>query len=909
MKPANVRCEYLVNPLGVDAVRPRLSWTLESKRRGARQSTYRVLVASSREKLAVFKGDLWDSGQVFSDRQLQVEYDGKPLGSRRLCFWKVGVWDENGQGPVWSKPAIWSMGLLKKSDWRGSWVADEELGRFPDLARAAPAAMLRREFSVRGAVRRALIYVTARGVYELRLNGRRIGDHLLAPEWTEYDKRIQYQVYDVTGLVKKGANALGAILGEGWYAGRLGLTPPPGRHVYGKYPHLLARLDIELASGRRLFIATDSRWRSTLTGPIRSSDILDGEVYDARREMSGWDRPGFDDIGWKPVSIERLDGVKLVWQCNEPIRVIVELKPVALSEPKRGVYVFDLGQNMVGWCRLKLRGPKGVSVTLRHAEMLNDHGMIYTINLRSAGQTDRYIKKGSGLEVFEPHFTYHGFRYVEVTGLSRRPLKNDLVGRVFCSSAPETGKFQCSNSLVNRLMKNILWGQRGNLHGIPTDCPQRDERCGWTGDILAFCQTAIYNMDMAAFFSKWIRDLRDAQLPDGRFPNFAPRGSWRGGTAGMGVPAWADAGTVVPWRVYQNYADRRVLREHFDSARRWVDYVQRINPGLLWKKGRGHDYSDWLNSDTFKFPGMPRVRGTMDREVFATAFFAHSSELVVKMARVLGRERDADRYDRLTRHIKAAFRRAFVRRDGRIQGGTQAAYAMALGFDILDTRDRPKALRHMMMEIKRYRGHLTTGFHSTRLLMEELTRNDLHSEACRLINLRTPPSWGFMIEQGATTIWERWDGYVKGFGFQDPGMNSFNHYTYGSVEEWIWGNIAGLRLNEERPGYEHFLVRPRPCPQQGFSWARGDYDSICGRITIQWQVGRRRIRMKVTVPPNTSATVYVPTNSPGSVKEGGRSVACSAGVTLLRMGKGAAVFHVLAGDYDFSAHYSFKRLI
>ncbi len=811
----NLRCEYLHDPLGIGTTEPRLSWVFESDERGQNQSAYQVLVADNKKTLDANHGDLWDSGKVESDRTIHVVYAGKPLTSRMRCYWKVRAWDKDGKPSGWSEPALWSMGLLKPSDWKAQWIAHEgpasyrsphngyhsqfadsadttkwvavdlgeskqmdavrlsparpfdyqpdtpgflfparfkiEIAQKPDFSDAKtvidrtdqdvanpgadalicrfapigaryvrltvtklrplgtnnfglalaemhilagdtnvaqgaavtaldsiesggwsqkklvdgrekpdpgdiepkPATMVRKSFTVRGQVRRATAYVTGLGLYELHLNGKRVGDHILAPEYTVYDRRVQYQTFDVTDLIVSGDNAVGAILGDGWHGGRFFGSPAPDARPFHSHRGFVMQLDLELAGGERQTIVTDPSWRCMSDGPIRSGSIYDGEVYDARKEMPGWDRSGFDDSEWHAArTIDDLARANLVWQRNEPIRVVQELKPVKMTEPKPGVYVFDMAQNMVGWCRLKVRGPAGSTVKLRHAEMLNDDGTLYTDNIRGADQTEIYTKRTDDEEIYEPRFTYHGFRYAELTGVFYTPKINDILGRVFHSAAPDAGRFECSSELINQIMHMIVWVQRGNMHGIPTDCPQRNERAGWMGDIQAFGQTAIFNMDMAGFFSKWVPDVRDSQADDGRYPDYAPmlQNSWSGGT-----PAWADAGTVVPWRMYQNYADTRMLKEHFESARRWVDFVHSKNPNMLWEEALGNKYNDWLNGDTIRLEGWPKTGGAVPPHVLATAFFAHSTEIVAKMAAVIGREDEAPKYGRMFEDIKAAF--------------------------------------------------------------------------------------------------------------------------------------------------------------------------------------------------------------------------------------------------------------
>jgi alpha-L-rhamnosidase len=863
MAPANLRTEYRVNPLGLDVRAPRLSWTVVAPpaARNVRQTAYQILVAAAPGELTRPAAVLWDSGRVASPETIHIAYDGKPLTSRMRCYWKVRVWDESGKPSAWSPAAHWSMGLLEQSEWGAKWIGAAESLMEPKLAAskaavAEPGILLRKVFQVQGPVRRATVYVTARGLYELLLNGRRVGDQMLAPEWTNYRKRIQYQTWDVTSLLRSGENAAGAHLGAGWYAGRIGLFPM--RMIYGQRPQLLMRLEVETADGKTQSVVTDESWNIQTGGPVRSSDILDGETYDARREAPGWDMPGFQASGWRAAAADSdLGGQAIVWQPNEPIRVTREIMPVSVLQPKPAVYVFDMGQNMVGWCRLKAQGKAGEQITLRFAEMLNPDGTIYTDNLRGAPQTDRFIPALDGEAVFEPRFTYHGFRYVEVAGVAAPPARTGLLGRVIHSSSPDTGRFETSSPHLNQLMENIVWTQRANLYSAPTDCPQRDERLGWMGDIQTFSQTAIFNMDLAAFFTKWLADVRDDQAADGRFPDFAPNPETvLGAEKYFGVPAWGDAGVIVPWRVYQNYGDRRLLEQHFAAARRWVDWIESQNPNLLWENGRHNDYNDWLNADTVIHQDWPKEGGAVPKPVFATAFFAYSTNLVARMATVLGRDEEAARYGGLAARIREAFNRAYVSPDGTITGDTQAGYALALHFDLLPEALRGRAFDRMQARFEPYGGHLSTGIHSTHRLMLELTRFGRSDEAYRLVNLRTFPSWGFMLENGATTIWERWDGYVKGRGFQNAGMNSFNHWALGAVGEWMWRVILGIEPDDAGPGFARFSVRPRP--GGGLTWARGTYQSIRGPITVDWRIAGAQFTLKVAVPPNTTARIVVP---------------------------------------------------
>jgi alpha-L-rhamnosidase len=944
-----LRCEYLHDPQGIDVAAPRLSWVLLSEVRGQKQTAYRVLVASSAERLAADEADLWDSGKIDGDQTIHVVYQGKPLRTRMRCFWKVRVWDKDGKPSAWSRLALWSMGLLKPDDWQAQWIA-APIASSPapqdDIGDQTPATMLRKEFDVPRPIVRAVVSVTGLGLYELRINGQQVGDHRLAPEWTLYSKRIQYQTYDVTDMLRRGKNAVGAQVAPGWWRGPIGsqVPKPKAREC------LRMRLDIELADGGRQtlgdypemasefcgaavpaaqagetpapqavlgqHLTTDASWQATTAGPIRRSGIYFGESYDATREMPGWDQPGFRGTGWLPAQVvpfpDGAERAKLVAQCNEPIRVVKELRPVKVSEPKPGVYVFDMGQNMVGWCRLRADAPAGAKITVRHGEILNKDGAVYTSNLLNAAQVNQYTWPG-GKASLEPHFTYHGFRYVEVSGLRQRPADDAVVGRVFHSDARETGRFACSNELLNKIMHCVQWVQRGNMMSVPTDCPQRAERLGWMGDVQAFSQTAIFQRDMAAFFTKWMVDICDSQADDGRLPDVAPYIAGPN-AASLGTPAWADAGVIIPWRMYQNYADARMLEERFESARRWIEFVRVNNPNCLWQKERGNDYGDWNNGSwltgdapfdkVVTQPDLPRGVSDVPREIFATAFYAHSAEILAKMAKALKRNDDAARYSGLFQNIKAAFNRAYVSPDGRIRGDTQAGYALALHFSLIEESLRPKAAEHMVAAIRKFNNHLSTGIQCSHRMMLALTQNGRHDEAWRLINLRTVPSWGYMVEKGATTIWERWDAYLRGQlrNPSDPSPwaeGSYNHCAYGSVGEWVWRELAGINPDDEQPGYKHFVIRPRPCP--GLSWVKAEYDSIRGKIVSDWEMRERRFTLRVAVPVGSTATVCVPAKDADVVTESGVPAAQAEGVKFVKMEAGTAVFAVESGRYVFQA--------
>ncbi len=752
------------------------------------------------------------------------------------------------------------------------------------------------------AIKQATVQVTALGLYELFLNGSRVGEQLLAPEWTDYHRRLQYQTFDVTDALQHGENVLAVQLGDGWYAGRIGLAwivpGGPPRAIYGRKPKLLLQCDIAYDDGSSERLVTDETWRCSTDGPWRAADLLDGVTYDARREQSGWDRPGYEADGWAAAEVSPPPDITLVGQAYEPIRLTEERPAISRTQPKPGVFVYDFGQNLAGWVRVALDGPAGATVTLRHAEVLNPDGTIYTDNLRSAQQTDRYTLAGNGRQTFEPRFTYHGYRYVELTGLDTPPAPGELITCAVHSGPTVTGSFECSEPLLNQLWSNVLWTQRANMHSTPTDCPQRDERLGWTGDILAFAPTACFNMDMAAFLSKWLQDMRDAQTADGRYPDFAPH-PFAPAERFSGVPAWGDAGVFVAWDHYRFYGDKQLLKAHYESARGWVDWIHAKNPDLLWIHERHNDYGDWLNADTLQLEGWPRTGAGMPKDAFATAFFARSTQLVARMARELGNTKDAARYGELASDIRTAFNEAYVSEDGEIVGDTQAGYAIALNFGLLPENLQAQAVERMIACFERYDGCISTGFHSTICLMRELSERGHVEEAYRLALNRKMPSWGYAIEHGATTVWERWDGYVEGRGFQNPGMNSFAHYAIGSVGEWLYSTVLGIQ--PEAPGFTHFAIKP--APGGGLTWARGSYDTSHGSIKVEWRVDGGEILLVATVPMGTTATVRIPTDDIGSVREGGEPLSLPAGLSDLRAVPGGVEMEVVAGTYAFTASY------
>jgi len=910
----DLRCEYRKEPVGIDDKQPRFSWIMQSDERNQTQSAYRILVASNPGNLSKEEGNMWNSGKIISERSIQVEYSGKELESNTTYYWKVRIWDKADRPSPWSTPSSWSMGLLDKSNWQAKWIgiaSDEaETTRPVDTILTSrgtppgtPSPMVRKTFLIDSDAKSAMVYVSALGLYELHINGEKVGDHVLAPEWTDYTKRVQYQAYDVTDMLKPGENTIGAILGDGWYIGTFGQWGDDARRGknYGSLDRkFLLQLAIQTENGESITVVSDGSWKEFADGPIRFADMFLGETIDARRNIPGWDNTGFDDSEWKAVHVFPDPGIELVAQMHEPIRVIDTLRPVTVIEPDTGVYIIDMGQNIAGWCRLVANEPEGTKIMLRHGERLTEEGGLYTQNLRRAKQEDIFITSGEPYDTLEPRFTYHGFQFVEITGMSRKPDLSMLSGIAISSDPEQTGHFECSNPELNQLWNNILWTQRDNQHGIPTDCPQRDERMGWMGDALVFAQTAIYNMNMAPFYTKWIRDIRDAQTEEGEFADFAPHPNWD--RPHLNAPGWADAGLVVPYRVYQNYDDLRVLERQYQSAKKFIDFVHKSNPDLVWRNHAGNQYGDWLNGDLIESDSYPDEGATMPKDVFATAYFAYSTNILAEMANLLGIGSDAKEYSALADSIRQVFNDNFVSGNGEITGDTQAGYVIALNFKLLPDSLKPLAVNHMLRRISDYDGRISTGFHSTVLLMKELTDWGYTPLAYDLLESHELPSWLYPVDQGATTIWERWDGWVKGRGFQDIGMNSFNHYSFGSVAEWMYRTILGINRDDNHPGYKKFIIKPEP--GGSLTWAKGEYHSIHGLIRTEWRSENDRFILNITVPVNTHAIVYVPSDFPESITEGGEEAVNSPGVQQVGVSKNQGIFEIGSGTYQFESKYS-----
>jgi len=1029
-KVADLRCEYLINPQGIDEARPRLSWQMEAAARGQRQTAYQVIVASSPDLLASDRGDDWDSGKVPTDQSINIEYAGAPLATGARCYWKVRDWDMDGQPTPWSEPANWSMGLLNSDDWKAGWIglnapiaddrfavlnldgvqwiwskptAEKGKARFrrridlPDSAiksagmvifgeddftlwingrqvahrtkslrpvaldvtkyltpgrneiaveaeiqttrafpgglaarlmvtpqggsplewttdsswltttqeqsdwtqalfddsswtpaatpgrvfagdqrhrwiwvpDSAPAHYLRKEFVADRPIQRATAYVSGLGWFELHINGQKIGDHVLDPVVSEYEKRAYAVTFDVTDAIKQGNNAVGVILGLGRYCDM----------------RLRLQVNVEYEGGGSVTWISDPSWKGTDRGPIVSNSEYDGETYDAGREMPGWDQPGFDDSHWQSVEARNMPDVVMSAQMVEPIRVTGTIQPVAMTNPRPGVFVFDMGQNMVGWCRLHVAGPAGTRVQLRHAETLQADGMIYVANLRTAKATDEYVLKGGGPETYEPRFTYHGFRFVELTGYPGAPDLSTLQGRVVNNDLDESAGFECASALLNQIRRNIAWGVRGNYNGVPTDCPQRNERLGWLGDRGAECVGESYVFNIAALYQKWMGDMRDGQTPAGSVSDTAP-----GNLHNDGV-VWPSTYILAADLLHQQYDDVRAITDHYDAMKKWIVFTNGfLADGILTR----NTYGDWCvppESATLIHSRDP-LRQT-DGGLLSTAYFYHDLRVMAGIAALLGKSDDAARFTQQAEAMKSAFNRKFYdQQAGQYLNGSQTSSVLPLAFGLVPGDQRSRVFGDLVQKIQQQnKDHLGTGLVGGQFLMRVLSDNGRADLAFTIATQTTYPSWGYMVGKGATTIWELWNGDTA-----DPAMNSGNHVMLvGDLNIWLQEYVAGISPDENSPGWKHFEIHPRLCAQ--LDWARGNYQSPYGRISCDWSHAGGGLALNVTVPANSTATVFVPAKSADAV-----SVDDPAGVKFTAIQNGQAVYEVASGTFAFKSN-------
>ncbi len=828
--PSDLRCEYLVNPLGMDVARPRFSWVLGMTGRGDTQTAYQLLVASNRDALEKGQGDMWDSGRVSSGEINQIEYQGKPLQSGRTYYWRVKVWGFGGEASSTSNTAHFEMGLLSRQEWKGKWISGGEL---------------RKQFSLPARVLRARAYVTALGYYQLHINGRTIGHRVLDPAYTLYPKRVLYSTYDVTQALQRGSNALGVMLGGGWAT----LSRPNSFKGYYPAPAVLLQLNIELEGGQHVSISSDGTWKAA-AGPVVEASVYNGEVYDARRETKGWDRPGFDDSNWNPAQVVQGTQAEISAEMMPPIRVVSQKLPSGFTNPHPGVYVYDMGQNMSGWVRLRVSGPAGTRVQLRFAELIYADGSINRDNIRGAKSRDVYILKGSGEETYEPRFTYHGFRYVELTGYPGTPGLDTLRGEVVHSAVETVGGFSASTDILNQIQRLIYWSQLTNLFSIPTDCDQRDERQGWMGDAQITGEEAIMNFDMAAFYTNFIRDIHDEQSPDGAVTDTVPL---RYGSR-PADPAWGTAYPQLCWYMWKYYGDRRILQENYDGLKKYVEFLRSRAPGNILSYSY---YGDWV----------PIVH--TDNDFVSAAYYFYDVELLSRIAAAVGNTADAQSYTQLAGQIKDAINQKFYNPQSlSYANGTQTANAMALQLGLPSARVRGRVAGALTNDVVYYHNtHITTGFIGIKFLMQALTgigRSDL---AYELAKQTTYPSWGYMIANGATTLWELWQNKVG------PSMNSQDHAMFGSVGAWFYQALSGINIGADGAGYRHIRIAPQVV--EDLHWASASTMTLRGKVATAWKHSPGKITLDVVIPAGSDAEIVLPTEDEMTgveVKEGSQEI-------------------------------------
>ncbi len=876
-----LRTEYQVNPVGIDALQPRFSWVIKANVRNIGQIAYEVRVGLTPDKLKNGDPSFWGTKKVLSDASNQIIYNGPALESGKRYYWTVRIWDNQNHITDWAPVGFWETGLLKPSDWKASWIEPQIIA---DAKAEEPCPMIRKTFKIKKEIKYARLYITAHGLYELKVNGEKPNDWLFTPGWTSYTKHLQYQTYDLTRILKKGQNAIGVTLGNGWYRGDLGWSKE--RNLYGNQLGVLAQIDVVYTDGSKTQIVTDKTWKFH-NSAILMSEIYHGENYDARLEIPGWTSPSFIDKSWKSVTVKDYSKQNLAAQSAPPVRRMAELTPVSIFIAPNGDTLADMGQNMVGWVKLKVKGKAGNRITLRHAEVLDKTGNMYYTNLRAAKQTIEFTLKSREEEIYEPHFTFQGFRYVKISGFSEMPEKDEITGVVIHSAMNPAGEFTCSDDMVNQLQHNIQWGLMGNFLDVPTDCPQRDERLGWTGDAQVFAPTACFNRDAAMFYTKWLKDMAFDQFPDGRIPHVIPDILKDASSTG-----WADAAVIVPWTLYRQYGDKRILERQYESMKAWVNYMKtRAGGSFLWNNGE--HFGDWLAfaSDRSDYTG-----ATTDKDLIATAYFAWSTKLVQRIAGILNKPDDATTYEALYNNVRGAFQKEFVTPNGRLTSNTQTAYVIALTFDLVPEWQRDSVAARLAADVKLF-GHITAGFIGSSLVNPVLSEFGYDDLAYMLLMRKDYPSYLYPITKGATTIWERWDGIKPDGSFQDPGMNSFNHYAYGAIGNWMYTQVAGLQTDPVIPAYKKIIIRP--VPGGGLTWARAEHETMYGPVKSEWKIDRKELIMKVTIPTNTTADIYFKTNDQEMITEFGKPLSSYPDIKFLRMDKGFAVYQIGSGTYEF----------
>lgn len=829
----DLKVEYQDNPLNIETTQPRFSWKLRSNIKNTMQVSYEIRVGTDAKN----QSNTWKSLKL-TDQSVHVPYAGTALQPGTRYYWQVRIKDNHGNTSAWSETKFWQMGI-KPQDWVAQWISVDQ-----DTSRKSP--LFRKQFRAGKTIKHAIANITAKGIYEAQINGKKVGDDYLSPGWTSYAKRLQYQTYDVTAMLNKGENTIGVTLGDGWYRGFIGFGHQ--RNFYGSTRALLLQIELTYTDGSKQTIQTDSSWKTSY-GPILSSDIYNGEYYDSRLEKTGWANNGYtEDHSWQAVKVLTDGKDQLVGMVGPSIKKHEEFSIIKVIKTPKGETVVDFGQNLVGWVKLKIKGASGTKITLSHAEVLDKAGNFYTTNLRDAKQQNTYVLNGTE-QIFEPHFSFQGFRYVKLDGYPGEIDTASMKAIAIYSAMKQTGTFVTSNKLLNQLQHNIEWGQKGNFVDVPTDCPQRDERLGWTGDAQAFYRTAAFNMDVAGFFTKWLKDVAADQLPNGSVTHVVPNVLDQNAA---GAAGWADAATIIPWDMYIAYGDQRILEQQYSSMKAWVSYIENKAENNLWNNS--WHFGDWL----FYRPDddLDGRAAVTDKHLIAQTFYANSIQRLLNAAKVLDKKDDVAKYTQLISAVKAAFVAEYLSTNGRMVSGTQTAYILALHFDMLPEALRKQAAERLVKNIRDYGNHLTTGFLGTPYLCHVLSRFGHTNVAYDLLMQETYPSWLYPVKMGATTIWERWDGIKPDGSFQNPSMNSYNHYAYGAIGDWMYRTMAGINSEESAPGYKKITIKPQPGGK--VSSASAELMTSYGPVKSSWKIDAGMFKLDVVVPPNTTAEVILP---------------------------------------------------
>lgn len=849
----NLRCEMLSNPEGIDVLEPRLSWLLDSSISGVEQTAYQILVASTKEKLNANQADLWDSGKVTSSQSISVIYKGKKLESRNEAFWKVKIWTNKSE-TTWSETNYWSMGILTYADWKSTrWIGYEKLSKDDSVSQYSrlSARYLRKELDLKKQVKKAKVYIMGMGLYELYINGNKIGDQVLAPVPTDYTKNVKYNVFDVTSQLKEGKNMLGTILGNGRYFAMRQDYKPYKIKSFG-FPKMALQLFVEYTDGSSEIIRTDDTWKLTTDGPILSNNEYDGEEYDARKEMKGWNTTNFDDKNWINARYVQEPGGFYEAQMTPNMKIMGEVKPISIKPTSRGTYILDMGQNMVGWLQLKVKGKSGDQITMKFAESLQADGSLYIANLRDAKTTDFYTLKGEGEEIWEPIFVYHGFRFVEISGFPTKPTLDNFVGKVVYDDMKTTGTFESSDATMNQIFKNAWWGISGNYKGMPVDCPQRNERQPWLGDRTTGAYGESFLFDNQTLYAKWLDDIKYSQTQDGGLPDVAPA-FWR--YYGDNV-TWPGTYITVADMLYQQFADEEVIKKQYPSMKKWMVYMEEnyLQNDLMNKD----KYGDWcVPPESLELIRSKDPSLMTDGELISSAFYYQLLGIMKKFAKIVNADADIAHYDDLAIRIKKAFNAKFLNTTtNSYANNTVTANVLPLAFGMVPENLKEKVFQNMVHEVEIVKkGHISTGVIGTQFLMRTLTNFGRGDLAYKLASNKTYPSWGYMVENGATTIWELWNGNTA-----DPKMNSQNHVMLlGDLLIWYYENIAGIKSNPETPGFKQIIMKPDF--NAGLTFVNASYKSVHGLIKSNWKKNKNGLEWNISIPANTTALVYLPTSN------------------------------------------------